>query len=96
MMKKLLLAAALLISLGGCTNGDISDDKETVMSYGFDVDKFYVYKMVENNSRIYVITDKETGVEYIHINNVLIPRYNADGTLKINEKYIGENKDEQN
>jgi hypothetical protein len=47
---------------------------------------------IENYLRTVVYTDKETGVEYLVLFDgnyfrSICPRYNADGTLRINEEF---------
>lgn len=81
-MKKLLLAFALLVSLVGCEEIKNNRIKEIK------------FEVIHNEKWVNVLVDKETGVEYIFYdggyNGGLSPRYNADGTLKINEEYKGE------
>lgn len=86
-MKKILLAVALLISLVGCADVETEATQEDV------IDEFETYSESQGMGKINIIIDKTTGVEYIFVESGnrggLSPRYNADGSLKINEEWSG-------
>ena len=81
MIKRILLALVLIASLVGCARAETSSNI---------VDEFEC-SYFDNLSNVYLLTDKTTGVEYILYIGIqkagLSPRYNADGTLKINEEW---------
>lgn len=85
-MKKivfLVLAALLLIcASAGCI---AEEETEEVAS-----DK-YIQNYEYSSNYVYVYVDEYTGVEYLIFSAVkkggITPRYNADGTLKINEEF---------
>lgn len=85
-MKKiifLVLTALLLVcASAGCITAEesVSPDK-------------YFQNHDDGTYYVYVYIDEHTGVEYLIYREVLLdcggitPRYNADGTLKINEEF---------
>ena len=82
-MKKiiLVLAAVLLVcASAGC----IAVEEEEVLP---DV---YIHHD-QSHHHIYIYIDEHTGVEYLiydgYESGGICPRYNADGTLKINEEF---------
>lgn len=86
MMKKkiiLVLAALLLVcASAGCI---AEEETEEVVS-----DKYI--QNYEHSNYVYVYVDEYTGVEYLIFSagsnkGGITPRYNADGTLKINEEF---------
>ena len=48
------------------------------------INRYKIYKETGHVTWLDVYKDTETGVEYFSLENNLSPRYNADGTLKIN------------
>lgn len=84
-MKKiiLVLAALLLVCMtAGCVT---EEETEEVMP-----DK-YIQNHAYGSDYVYVYVDEYTGVEYLiydyYQSGGVCPRYNADGTLKINEEF---------
>lgn len=88
-MKKiiLVLAAVLLVcASAGCI---AEEEEESALS-----DK-YIHNDVYDGYRVYIYVDEYTGVEYLIYSDRgmnagfggICPRYNTDGTLKINEEF---------
>lgn len=77
-----LLAVLLVCASAGCIS---EKETEEVVS-----DKYI--QNYEYSDYVYVYVDKYTGVEYLIFSagsnkGGITPRYNADGTLKINEEF---------
>lgn len=78
-MKKIILvlmAVLLVCASAGC----IEEEEKPLLKLEYD------------DYRVYTYVDEYSGVEYVYITNLhgysgLAPRYNADGTLKINEEF---------
>lgn len=93
MKKKLLylLCSIITISIMGCSSSSEStSEKETTISEDNSVSQIYKF----DNSDIYIITDPETGVQYLvyshreHLDagmGGITPRLNADGTIMVSE-----------
>lgn len=84
-MKKIilvLLAVLLMCASAGCI---AEEETEEVVS-----DK-YIRNYEDGPYYVSVYVDKYTGVEYLiydcYQSGGMCPRYNADGTLKINEEF---------
>ena len=84
-MKKIIfvLAAVLLVcASAGCIT--VEDNNET------KPDRYYDERYISSGV-LYIYVDEQTGVEYlVGVHNYvtgICPRYNADGTLKINEEF---------
>lgn len=81
-MKKtifLVLAALLLVcASAGCIAEEVAPDK-------------YIQNYEYGSYYVYVYVDEYTGVEYLIFSaskkGGITPRYNADGTLRINEEF---------
>lgn len=80
-MKKILIIPLLLLLITGCSSNNADND------YDYDTN----YKVI-NDNLIYHYTDKDTCVEYIVFKGSyqggIIPRLNADGTIKLNEECL--------
>ena len=82
-MKKICLLLTLILLLCGCEK--IQENEYSESSY-YIGDRFTLY------------VDEETCVEYFVSNGaynegIVTPKYNQDGTLKLNKKCMEENKE---
>ena len=77
-MKKILLLIILILLLTGCGAEPISEDNNNGVSY-----------YMQDSTKFSFYVDKNTCVEYIIYKSGykggIIPRLNANGTLKLNE-----------
>ena len=85
MMKKIILVLAALLLV--CGSAGCITEEETEEKVSPDV---YILRD-ETPHYIFVYVDEYTGVEYLiydgYHSGGVCPRYNADGTLKINEEF---------
>ena len=85
-MAYLLLSIILILGLSGCGHHVMDPDYNATITKS----EYFEAEIVEHTNTGYVIRDTKTNVLYIIIDgyrgSMIMPIYNADGSLKLYEK----------